>query len=215
MSLRLVIGNKNYSSWSMRPWLVLDHFGFAFEETLIPLDMPETADAIRAHSPAGRVPVLIDGGLTLWESLAIIEYLAEKAPDRAIWPADPAARAMARCLASEMHAGFMGLRAACPMNIRARRSHRPRGEAETADVARFEALVADALGTHGGPFLFGDWCAADAMFAPLVSRLSTYGWPIAETTRAYVDAVESEASFHRWREAALAEEWVLPREEVE
>ncbi|WP_108659412.1 glutathione S-transferase family protein [Acuticoccus kandeliae] len=215
MALTLVIGNKNYSSWSLRAWLVLDHFGFTFHERLIVLDQPDTKARLLDESPAGRVPVLIDGQLAVWESLSIIEYCAELKPEAGIWPRAARERAIARTLASEMHAGFMGLRQACPMNLKARRPFRPRGAAAEADVARFEAMVAERIAISGGPFLFGPWCAADAMYAPVVTRLTSYGWPLADTTRAYADAVETEASFLRWKEAALRETWILPAEEVE
>ena len=213
--MRIVIGNKNYSSWSMRPWLVLEHFGFDYDEMLIPLDQPDTTERIRAVSPTGRVPCLVDGDVTVWESIAIIEYLAELKPEAGIWPVDRALRADARAVAAEMHAGFSALRKACPMNLRKAFPFRDwGGAAAAADVARIEALFAARLARSGGPFLFGDFGAADAMYAPVVTRLSGYGWPVSADTRAYMDAVETLPAFVAWRSAALRETWVIPADEV-
>ena len=215
MTYTIIIGNKNYSSWSMRPWLVLDHFGFEYTEEVVPLNQPETRPTILTYSAAGKVPVLIDRSFAVWDSLAIIEYLAETQPDARIWPEDVQERAIARALSAEMHSGFQALRAACPMNLRATKSFRPRGGAKSArDVTRFEGIVRDRMMRSDGPFLFGAWCAVDAMYAPLASRLSTYAWPLEEATARYVAAIEGEASFRRWREGALAESWVIDREEV-
>ena len=208
MTMTIVIGNKNYSSWSMRPWLVLDHFGLPYAEVLIPLDLPETRPSILKHSPAGKVPILIDGHVPVWDSMAIIEYLAERHPEAAVWPADRTARARARSIAMEMHSGFPAARYHLPMNLKAVKPFAPRGGAEVErDIARFEAIVLDALETSGGPFLFGEWCAADAMYAPMTARLTGYSWPMADTTRRYVEAVQGEASYRRWRDAGIAEPW--------
>lgn len=213
--LTLVIGNKNYSSWSMRPWLVARHVGLAFEEILIPLDTPETAEHIRAHSPSGRVPCLRDGDVVVWESLAIIEYLAERAPEASVWPADPAARADARAIAAEMHAGFAALRAACPVNLRKVFPFRDwGGAAAAADVARIETIFAERLARSGGPFLYRAFTAADAMYAPVVARLTGYSWPLAETTRRYCEAVEALPAYAEWKAAALEEPWIVPSDEV-
>ncbi|UOM34120.1 glutathione S-transferase family protein [Acuticoccus sp. I52.16.1] len=212
MKYTIVIGNKNYSSWSMRPWLVLDHFGLAYEEVMVPLDMPETRPTILEHSPAGKVPVLLDGGFAVWDSMAIIEYLAERHPDLPIWPAELQARSRARSLAMEMHAGFAGLRTSCPMNLKVVKRFKHRGGSATArDVARFEAMVRDRLARSGGPFLFGEWTAVDAMYAPVAARLTGYSWPMEGPTRAYVEAVQGEASYRKWRAAGLEETWVHPR----
>jgi glutathione S-transferase len=213
---KLVIGNKLYSSWSLRPWLLLKEFAVPFEEVVIPLDQPETKAAILRHSPAGRVPVLIDGDLAVWESIAIIEYAAERF-GIPVWPADREARAMARAVAAEMHAGFQGIRSACPMNLGKRFSTRDRGESVARDVARFSEIVSGMRERHGsgGPFLFGAFSGADAMFTPLVTRLDTYAIPTDPVTRAYVDAVLALSSFQAWREAALQETWVLAQDEVD
>lgn len=209
--MHLIIGNKLYSSWSMRPWLVLRAFGIPFEETVIPLKRPETADAIAQHSPSRKVPVLIDGDVRVWESLAIIEYLAEKFPEHAIWPRDPAARAYARAIASEMHAGFPALRQACSMNLGKKFIARDRGPEVFADVARIIALwnvTRDRFGA-GGSFLYGTFSAADAMYAPVVTRFETYSIPVEAPARAYMDAVLAHPAFCAWREGALAEPWII------
>jgi len=212
---RIVIGNKNYSSWSMRPWLVLDHFGFDYEEELVPLDQSDTRERLLSFSPAAKVPILIDRSYTVWDSLAIIEYLAEQKPEAGIWPADMQERARARAISCEMHSGFFALRRACPMNLRKEFVYKLRGGAAARkDVDRFEGIVRDRMMRSGGPYLFGEWCAADAMFAPLVTRLATYNWPVDDTTKAYIEAVLGEASFQKWREAALKESWVLRHDEV-
>lgn len=212
MKLTIVIGNKNYSSWSMRPWLVLDHFGFEYDEVMVPLDQPETRPTILSYSPAGRVPVLVDGGFAVWDSLAIIEYLAELKPEAAIWPADRKDRAAARALASEMHSGFAALRQALPMNLKVVKPYKSRGGAAAErDIARFEAMVRDRMARTDGPFLFGEWSAVDAMYAPVAARLSGYSWPMEDATRAYVGAVQGEASYQKWLAAGLEERWTHPR----
>jgi len=215
--VHLIIANKRYSSWSLRPWLVMAHFGLPFEETVIPLDQPETAAAIRVYSPSGRVPYLIDGVIGVWESLAIIEYLAERFPGAAIWPQDTAARALARAISSEMHAGFAALRKACPMNLMRTVAYRDRGDDVLADVARIEALWRDARARFGagGPFLFGDFSAADAMYAPVVTRLVSYDLPIAEDSRAYVEAVRQLPAMQRWTAEAAVEPWIAARNEID
>lgn len=212
MNLTIVIGNKNYSSWSMRPWLVLDHFGFDYDEVVVPLDQPETRATILGYTPAGKVPVLLEGAFAVWDSLAIIEYLAELKPDAGIWPTDRKDRARARALASEMHSGFAALRQALPMNLKVVKPHKARGGAATErDVARFEAMVRDRMARTDGPFLFGAWSAVDAMYAPVAARLTGYSWPMEEATRAYVSAVQGEASYQKWLAAGLEERWVHPR----
>ena len=212
----LVLANKLYSSWSLRPWLLLKQFGMSFEEIVIPLDTPGTKAEILKHSPAGKVPILIDGDVTVWESLAIMEYVGEayRAP---VWPRDRAARAMARAVAAEMHAGFQALRSACPMNLGKKFAERDRGEPVAQNVARFEAIVREARGRFGsgGPFLFGAFSAADAMYAPLVTRLDTYSIPVFDETRAYMDAILSLPSFREWLSAALEETWVVADDEID
>lgn len=209
----LVIANKLYSSWSLRPWLLMRQLGIAFDEVLIPLDRPDTRARILEHSPAGKVPVLVEGTTRVWESVAILEHLAESHP---VWPRDPAARALARSVSAEMHAGFSALRSACPMNLGKRYAHRDRGEAVARDVARVVAIWREARERFGsgGPFLFGAFSGADAMYAPVVTRLDTYSIPVDADTRAYMDAILGLRAFQEWREAALDEPWVVDHDEV-
>ena len=216
---RLVIGNRNYSSWSLRAWLAMTAAGIGLDAEVIPLDEPETAARIRAVSPAGRVPVLIDGDLHVWESLAIIEYLAERHPDARLWPAGARARAVARAIASEMHAGFAALRGECPMNIRRKPAPHPAGisPAVADDISRIREIWRETRAGFGagGPFLFGAFSAADAMFAPVVSRFHTYAVALGAVERAYADAVLDHPGFRRWRADAEAEPWTIAGEEVE
>ena len=213
----LVIANKVYSSWSLRPWLLMRELGIPFDEVVIPLDEPDTRSRILAYSPAGRVPTLVDGDVTVWDSLAIMEYLAERYGQGRVWPADPKARALARSISAEMHSGFAALRSACPMNLAKRYAGRDRGEAVARDVARIAAVWADARARFGtaGPFLFGLFSAADAMYAPVATRLDTYGFDVDLATRTYMDAVLSLPSFGEWREAALRETWMVPHDEID
>jgi glutathione S-transferase len=212
----LVIANKLYSSWSLRPWLLMKQLGLAFDEIVIPLDLPTTKAEVLKHSPAGKVPILIDGDVTVWETLAIMEYLGD-AHSAPVWPGDVNARAMARAVSAEMHAGFSALRSDCPMNLGKKYQKRDRGEAVARDVARFEDIVAQARGRfgQGGLFLFGAFSAADAMFAPLATRLDTYSIPLRVETRAYVDAILSLPAFREWLAAALKETWVVAADEVD
>ncbi|WP_333826253.1 glutathione S-transferase family protein [Pinisolibacter sp.] len=214
---KLIIGNKRYSSWSLRPWLLMTHFGLSFEEILVPLDTPEFKPTVLKYSPSGKVPCLVEGDIHVHETLAIFEFLAENHPELPIWPRDRAARALARALASEMHAGFTGLRGACPMNLRTHFAFKDRGPAATADVARIEDAWRDARARFGagGPFLFGEFSAADAMFAPVVTRLDTYSWPVAADTRAYMDAVLALPAFRTWKAGADAETAIVGADEVE
>lgn len=217
MALRLVIGNKNYSSWSMRPWMALTIAGIPFEERVISLEDPAFKQQLAKLSPAGKVPVLLDGELRIWESLSIIEYLADKFPDAGLWPRDPAARAHARTISAEMHAGFAPLRRHCPMNMRRVPKRRELPAEVQADVARIDRMWADCRGRFGadGPFLFGRPGAADAMYAPVVSRFRTYEIDVGEATRAYMQAVMTLPGWIAWEEAARKETWVLPRAEVD
>ena len=216
--MHLYIGNKCYSSWSLRPWLLAKAFDFDFDETVIPLFTDTFRDEIARFSSAGLVPILHDGPIRVWETLAIIEYLADKAPDKQIWPAGIEARAHARSISSEMHSGFKALRAACPMNLAKRYARRDRGADVTADVKRIEELFAEArdrFADAGGPFLYGAFSAADAMYAPVVTRLDTYDFDVTPKTRTYMDAVLAHPAFQAWRNAALNEPWVVPEDEVD
>jgi glutathione S-transferase len=211
---RLVIGNCNYSSWSLRPWLVLTHLGLPFELERIGLDQPDTKSRIRRFSSAGRVPVLIERDSTIWDSLAIIEHLAEA--HSTLWPAEPAARAMARSIAAEMHSGFMALRNELPMNIRAQgRKVVPSPEA-AVDIARIIEIWSDARQRFGagGPWLFGVFSAADAMYTPVASRFRTYGIELPAALQAYQATALDSAAMREWSAMALAETEVIEHEEL-
>lgn len=211
--MHLIIGNKLYSSWSLRPWILMKALGVQFRETVIPLSQPDTKANILQHSPSGKVPLLIDGSIQVWESLAIAEYLAEKFPNGGIWPEAPAARAHARAAASEMHAGFQALRQSCPMNLGRQFKPRAAWPVDVQDnVQRIETLWAEARTFAGksGPFLYGAFSAADAMYAPVVTRLDTYQVRVKPETRDYMTAVLHHPAFVEWRLAALQEPWFLP-----
>jgi glutathione S-transferase len=215
MALTLVIGNKAYSSWSLRPWLLLQHGGIAFDEVRIPLYRDDSAAPLARWSPTGKVPVLIDGELSIPESIAIIEYLAERFPDRCGWPRDTAARAIARAASAEMHAGFAALRNEMPFNCRQRRRV-ALSPAATQDVRRVQALWADCRARFGagGPWLFGAFSPADAMFAPVALRFVTYGVPLDAPARAYVDAVAAHPAVQEWIAAGRTESEVIAGSEV-
>ncbi|PWV60125.1 glutathione S-transferase [Plasticicumulans acidivorans] len=214
-AMTLVIGNKNYSSWSLRPWLLLRQLGLSFDELRLPLDTAEFDERIKALSPSGRVPVLQHAGRVIWDSLAIIEYVNDVlAPGRA-WPQEAGSRAQARCYAAEMHSGFFALRNEMPMNIRARRRVQPSADC-LADIARIQALWTDARSAHAadGPWLFGEFCAADAMFAPVVLRLRTYGVALSPPLAAYCDTLIGCAPMQAWIAAALQETEILSADEA-
>jgi glutathione S-transferase len=215
VALTLIIGNKNYSSWSFRPWIAMKVADIPFDEVVISLDAPDFKTRVSQHSGTGKVPVLIDGATKVWESLAILEYLAEQFPARKLWPDDPAARAHARTVAAEMHAGFVPLRQRCPMNMWHPPKRRGLPDDVTANVRRIDALWTDCRSRFGvgGPFLFGAFGAADAMFAPVVSRFHTYGIEVGEAARAYMAAVMGLRAWTEWRAAAFKEPWVLPHDE--
>ena len=217
MALKLVIGNKNYSSWSFRPWIAMKVAGIAFEEEVISLDATDFKTRVTRISGTGKVPALADGNVPVWESLAILEYLAEKFPDARLWPADPAARAQARAIAAEMHAGFVPLRRHLPMNMWRPVMRRDLTPEVQANVRRIEAMWADCRTRHGagGPFLFGPFGAADAMYAPVVARFHTYAVEVNVLARAYMDAVMDLPAWREWQTQALAETWVLPEDEVD
>ncbi len=217
MALKLIIGNKNYSSWSLRPWIAMKVVGFVFDEKVIPLYEPGSREEILKYSPAGKVPVLIDGDQRIWETIAILEYLAEKFPAAGLWPKNPVARSHARVVASEMHAGFNALRRNCPMNMWLPPKPRPQPDEVIADVVRIEALWADCRVRfgQGGPFLFGAFGAADAMYAPVVARFYNYAIPVSGPTRAYMDAVMALPSWKEWCAAASKEPWVMRHNELD
>lgn len=206
MTTTLVIGNKNYSSWSLRPWLLLRHFGLPFAEILLPLDTPEFHERIGALSPSRRVPALHDDGLVVWDSLAICEYANERWLDGRGWPRDLATRALARSAAAEMHSGFAALRGQLPMNLRRQPRERHWDEAAQRDIDRVQALWAGLRArAGGGDFLCGDFGIVDAMFAPVCVRLRGYGVALAPAAEAYVDAIYALPAMREWIDAASHE----------
>jgi glutathione S-transferase len=213
MPFKLVIGNKAYSSWSLRPWILMTHMHIPFEETVINIYDDKGKRAMRRQSPTGKVPVLIDGETRIWESLAIMEYLHEAYPDKGVWPKNKAARAHARAISSEMHAGFQGLRQHCPTNFIRDVRKRELTEQATVDAARIDAIWTGARKAFGekarpaGPFLFGRFCAADAMFAPVVNRLHVYDVKVSKAARAYMEAVRALPAWQAWHEDAAKEKW--------
>jgi glutathione S-transferase len=217
MALKLVIGNKNYSSWSMRPWLALRANEIPFEEIFVPLYTGE-ADKRRILdvTPSGKVPVLVDGDTTIWDSLAIIEYLAERFPEKQLWPRDRGQRAHARSISAEMHSSFAALRSECGMNL-----HRPVGAIELsadarADIARIQDIWAQCRERYGKarPFLFGAFGAADAVFAPVVHRFRTYEIAVNPQSRRYMDTMMALPAFQEWTKAGLAETLVIEKFET-
>lgn len=212
--ITIYLGNKRYSSWSLRAWLALAQTGAAFEEVVIPLDRPDSKAALRRHSPSGRVPALRHGDLLLWESLAICEYLAESFPAARLLPADRAARAVARAVASEMHAGFAELRRVLPMDLGREAPAPERRAMVEPDIARIAAIWRDCRARFGkagangaGPFLFGGFTIADAMFAPVATRFRSYGVALEPEEAAYAEALLAMPAMRRWYEAAAAEPW--------
>jgi glutathione S-transferase len=217
----LVIGNKNYSSWSLRGWLMARIAGIEFEEILIPLDLPDTASSIKKHSPSGKVPALVHRGLTVWESLSIAEYLNDLKPEAGLWPAAVAARAHARSVSAEMHAGFAELRQNMPMNIRSSYPGMGMTPAVRADIERITGLWRDCRKRFAGAapkddgFLFGAIGAADAMFAPVVTRLRTFGVPVDSDADAYCKAVMAYPAMKEWVDAAKNEPWLIASAELD
>ena len=212
--LTLYIANKNYSSWSFRPWMALTAAGVPFDEILIPFDFPAGNPRFREISPTARVPVLHHGLLRVWESLAIIEYVAELFPEKGLWPEDRAERAVARSISMEMLAGFRSLRNACPMNIRRPKAKISLPEGVMEDVGRIEAIWRELRMKSGGPFLFGSFSAADAMFAPVVNRFEVYDLVTNADTLDYMTSMKSHPAWRAWQETALAESWVVSQDEA-
>jgi glutathione S-transferase len=217
MALKLVIGNKNYSSWSMRPWLALRANDIAFDEVFIPL---YTGDAdkrrILDFTPSGKVPALIDGDITIWDSLAIIEYVAERFPQSRIWPEDRARRAHARSISAEMHSGFAALRNECGMNLHRPVRAVPLSTDARANIARVEQIWIECRERYGkfGPFLFGAFGGADAMFAPVVHRFRSFAIAVAPEAQAYMDTMMALQAFQQWTSAALAETLIIDKFET-
>ena len=220
--LKLYIGNKNYSSWSMRPWVLLTQAGIPFEEVMVRFDSFEAGStfkqAVGAQNPVGKVPVLLDDGFAVWDTLAIAETLAEQFPDKQLWPAHPQARARARSVCAEMHSGFGALRSACPMNIEASLPDigalALRDQAAVrADLARLVAMWSELLAQHGGPMLFGAFTVADAYFSPVVMRIRTYALPVPPPVAAYIERICALPGVKAWIDGALAEKDFLDFEE--
>jgi glutathione S-transferase len=220
--LKLYIGNKNYSSWSMRPWVLLKQAGIPFEEVKVRFDSFEAQSTFKqtllAITPVGKVPVLLDGDLAVWDTLAIAEYLAEQYPEHQLWPADVKARARARSICAEMHSGFGALRSACPMNIEADLAETGRlvwrdKAAVRSDVARIVAMWGELLATYQGPLLFGRFSIADAYFAPVAMRLSRYALPVPPEISAYIERLSALPGVQAWVDDALAEKDFLDFEE--
>lgn len=209
--LQLIIADKNYSSWSMRPAVLMRALGIAHQEHLIRLAEDDTAQRIKAVSPSGRVPCLIDGDFQVWDSLAIFETLAERFPDRGVWPADAKARAHARAVCAEMHSGFGALRTAMPMNLRNTYAGKGDTPEVRADIARIVESWTDCLQRYGGPFLFGAFGAADAMYAPVVTRFATYAVALPAPCRAYADAVLAHPAVAGWIAEAKADPRAIAR----
>ena len=215
VSLTLVIGNKNYSSWSMRPWVLLRQFGIPFEEKMLKFESQEWTDQITRLAPAQKVPTLWDGSagasasIAVWETNAIVEYIAEKFPNMAIWPRNVAARAMARAVSAEMHAGFQAMRSSMPMNIRSQHPGKGMNPGAAADIARIESIWLGAREQFGkgttAPFLFGEFSAADAIFAPVVMRFATYAPPLSAAALRYCEAITTAPGIAAWVAEAKTE----------
>lgn len=218
MALTLAIGNKNYSSWSMRPWIALKATGIAFDEVDIPLYTGSTdKQRILDFTRSGKVPVLVDGDITVWDSLAIIEYVAERFPDARLWPHDVASRAHARSVSAEMHSGFMALRNECGMNIHRPIGSKPLSDDAKANIARVQQIWTECRARYGGqgPYLFGAFTGADAMFAPVIHRFRTYAIEVTPEVHGYMDTMWANAAFQEWTRAALAETLVIERFEID
>jgi glutathione S-transferase len=215
----LIVGNRNYSSWSLRAHMALAMAGIPFEEKMIRMFVPSFASALAKYKVAGKVPVLAHNGQAIWDTLAIIEYAAETWPSKNIWPKNKKARALARSISAETHSSFQALRNACPMNLRRPKRLPPGGisEAVAKDVARIEAIWAQCRKAHGkgGPFLFGKFTAADAMFAPVAARIDTFTIPVSGSSRAYVDAILTTTAFQQWKTESAKEPWIIEEDEVD
>ncbi len=213
--MKLLIGNRNYSTWSLRPWLVLKHFAIPFEDEVLQLQGEGFRQVLAERSPSGRVPVLLDGELCVVETIAIIEYLADRFPDQAIWPREIGQRALARAASAEMHAGFSALRNHAPMNLRASHPGKVSLDAVAKDLHRLETLWGGLLERSGGPFLFGAFTAADAMYAPVATRIRTYALPVSDVAERYVEAIYGLPAFQEWLALALQEPWIVDDDEID
>lgn len=212
----LVIGNKNYSTWSLRSWLLMRVKDIPFDEVLLPLETDEFEQNIHAYSPSGRVPVLIDGSTAIWDTLAIAEYLAEVFPEKHLWPADTTARARARAISAEMHSGFPDLRRALPMNLRRPVGAVPVSKGALGDIDRIFEIWRGCREACGGAgqFLFGDFSIADAFYAPVATRFRTYGLDLDEIVESYVEEIHNLPEFKAWQQAAREEPWIIKNDEL-
>jgi glutathione S-transferase len=212
--LKLYIGNKNYSSWSFRPWIGMKVLGVEFTEELIPFDMAAGNPKFKTFSPTGKVPVLVDGDQTVFESLAILDHLSRKFPDKGFWPKDLNAHSHAMAISCEMLGGFSALRNQCPMNMRRPIVKMEQDEALQKDVKRIETIWSECIAMSGGPFLFGDFCIADAMFAPVVNRLEVYKLSENQDVLAYMENMKSLSAWQEWEKAGKAEPWIVEEDEA-
>jgi glutathione S-transferase len=213
--MKLIFANKNYSSWSLRPWLVLKHFGIAFDEEMALLNGEGWQENIRKKSPTGKVPVLVDGDVVVPETIAIIEYLNDKYPAKGIWPSNRVERALARAAAAEMHGGFTALRNAAPMNLKASHPGKVDLDEVAGDLKRIDRLWGELITRSGGPYLFGQFTAADAMFAPVATRIRTYELPVSDLSMEYVEAIYALPAFQEWLAEAVKEPWVVEQDEID
>lgn len=213
--MKLIFANRNYSSWSLRAWLVLRHFNIPFDEELVLLNGEGWQQNLRKKSPSGKVPVLVDGDVVLPETTAIIEYLHDKYPAKGIWPSNRVERAYARSAAAEMHGGFNALRDAAPMNLRASHPGKVDFDVVADDLKRIERIWGDLLSKSGGPYLFGSFNAADAMFAPVATRIRTYELPVSDLAQEYVEAIYALPAFQEWFAEAAKEPWVVDHDEID
>jgi glutathione S-transferase len=213
--MKLIIANRNYSSWSMRAWLVLKHFGIPFDEELVLLNGEGWRENIRKKSPSGRVPLLIDGEARVHETIAIIEYLNDKYPAKGIWPSGRLERAMARAVSAEMHGGFSTLRDMAPMNLRASHPGKVDFDPIAGELRRIEEIWGDLTSDSGGPFLFGKFTAADAMFAPVATRIRTYALPVSDAAMEYVETIYALPAFQEWLAEAVKEPWTVEDDEID
>lgn len=213
--MKLIFANRNYSSWSLRAWLVLRHFGIPFDEELVLLNGEGWKENLRKKSPTGNMPVLVDGDVTIPETTAIIEYLHDKYPAKGIWPSNRVERAYARSAAAEMHGGFNALRNLAPMNLRASHPGRVDFDEVADDLKRIERLWGDLLSRSGGPYLFGSFNGADAMFAPVATRIRTYELPVSDLAQEYVEAIYALPAFQEWLAEAVKEPWVVEQDEID
>ena len=213
--MKLIFANKNYSSWSLRPWLVLRHFNIPFDEEMVLLSGEGWKETIRKKSPSGKVPVLVDGDVVIPETIAIIEYLHDKYPAKGIWPSNRVERALARSAAAEMHGGFNALRNEAPMNLKASHPGKVDPDLVAADLKRIERLWGELMSRSGGPYLFGSFTAADAMFAPVATRIRTYELAVTDLAMEYVEAIYALPAFQEWLAEAVKEPWTVEQDEID